>query len=175
MKTRIVDIDMVRPNPRNPRTITDAKMESLVRSIQEDPQMLDVRPIAVDADMVVIGGNQRLEACRRAGILRVRIADLSSWTDEQRRRFVVKDNLSAGAFDWGELVDEYQVKELTDWGVDLPSVFRPEDTSASNDAPDQSGQVTQTYHVVVDCADEDEQARVLETLNDMGVACRAAF
>src|SRR5210317_554664 len=128
MKTELVAIDQVQLSPDNPRVIKNDKFRKLVKSIEEFPEMLKVRPIVVDDDMVVLGGNMRLRACLEAGLKEVHILKASEFSDEQKREFVIKDNSSFGEWDWETLANEWDVEKLDEWGLDLPSMAHTEET-----------------------------------------------
>ena len=115
-----VNIKQVLPNPDNPRFIKDYKFEKLVKSIKEFPQMLDLRPIVVNQDMIVLGGNMRLKACEEAGLTEVPIIFADNLTPEQEKEFIIKDNSSFGEWDWDLLANEWDTEQLIDWGMDLP-------------------------------------------------------
>ena len=115
-----VDIKKVIPNPSNPRIIKDDKFKKLVKSIKEFPQMLELRPIVVDSNMVVLGGNMRLKACIAAGLQEVEILIADQLTEEQKAEFIIKDNVGFGEWDWDLLANEWDVEALTDWGLELP-------------------------------------------------------
>jgi DNA modification methylase len=115
-----VPISQVIPNPTNPRIIKDDKFKKLVKSIEEFPQMLELRPIVVDSNMVVLGGNMRLKACIAAGLKEVPIIVADQLTDAQKGEFIIKDNVGFGEWDWDLLANEWDVEALTDWGLELP-------------------------------------------------------
>ena len=117
---QIAAIGTIIPNPSNPRIIKDDKFKKLVKSIQEFPQMLELRPIVVDSNMVVLGGNMRLKACLAAGLKEVPIIVADQLTDEQKGEFIIKDNVGFGEWDWDLLANEWDVEALTDWGLELP-------------------------------------------------------
>ena len=119
MEIQKVKIQEVKLNPNNPRIIKDDKFEKLVKSIQELPQMLEIRPIVVNADMVVLGGNMRLKACKEAGLKEVPIIIADNLTEEQQREFLIKDNVSGGEWDFEMLSNEWDVEQLEDWGLDV--------------------------------------------------------
>lgn len=121
MVIQTVKISEVKLNPNNPRIIKDDKFKKLVKSIEELPQMLEIRPIVVNADMVVLGGNMRLKACKEAGLKEVPIIIADNLTEEQQREFLIKDNVSGGEWDFEMLANEWDVEQLEDWGVDIPS------------------------------------------------------
>ena len=115
-----VPISQVIPNSTNPRIIKDDKFKKLVKSIEEFPQMLELRPIVVDSNMVVLGGNMRLKACIAAGLKEVPIIVADQLTDAQKGEFIIKDNVGFGEWDWDLLANEWDVEALTDWGLELP-------------------------------------------------------
>jgi ParB-like chromosome segregation protein Spo0J len=116
-----VKISEVKPNPNNPRLIKDDKFKKLVKSIQDFPDMLNVRPIVVNKDMVVIGGNMRLKAIKEAGHTEVAV-EIVDWTEDQQKEFIVKDNVGYGEWDWDDLANNWDAQELTDWGLDIPDL-----------------------------------------------------
>jgi len=122
-----VNIASVKENPDNPRFIKDSKFKKLVKSIKAFPEMLEKRPIVVDEDMVVLGGNMRLKACKSAGLFEVWIDIAEGWTEEQKREFIVKDNVGFGEWDWDILANEWDVDQVKDWGLDLPGFELNED------------------------------------------------
>ena len=116
---QIVPITQVVPNTSNPRIFKDDKFKKLVKSIQEFPQMLELRPIVVDANMVVLGGNMRLKACKAAGLKEVPIVIADKLTEEQQAEFIIKDNVGFGEWDWDLLANEWDAASITDWGLDI--------------------------------------------------------
>jgi site-specific DNA-methyltransferase (adenine-specific) len=121
-----VPINTVKANPNNPRIIKDDKFAKLVKSINEFPQMLKLRPIVVNDDMVVLGGNMRLKACKEAGLKEIPIIKASELTEQQQKEFIVKDNVGYGEWDWDDLANNWDVDELTDWGLDIPGFVNEE-------------------------------------------------
>ena len=132
MKTEQVNISEVKPNPNNPRIIKDDKFAKLVQSIKDFPKMLEIRPIVVNADMIVLGGNMRLKACKEAGLKKVHIIKAEDLTEEQQREFIIKDNVSGGEWDWEQLANEWDVEQLDAWGLDVPD-FTAEEIEAEED------------------------------------------
>jgi len=114
----LIKISKVKPNESNPRFIKDNKFKKLVKSIKEFPEMLKLRPIVVNKDMVVLGGNMRLKACKEAGLKEVYILKADELTDEQQQEFIVKDNVGFGEWDWDILANEWDIKQLEEWGLD---------------------------------------------------------
>ena len=121
-----VKITEVISNPNNPRLIKDDKFKKLVKSIQEFPDMLNVRPIVVNTDMVVLGGNMRLKAIKEAGIKEINI-EIVDWSEDKQKEFIIKDNASFGEWDWSDLANNWDSEELTDWGVDIIGFSNVED------------------------------------------------
>lgn len=121
MKAELVNINKVRTNPNNPRIIKDDKFQKLVKSIQEFPQMLEIRPIVVNEDMIVLGGNMRLKACQEAGIKEIPIIKASNLTKEQQKEFIIKDNVGFGEWDWNDLANNWDAEQLEEWGMTIPN------------------------------------------------------
>ena len=119
-----VKINKIFSNENNPRIIKDYKFKQLVKSIKEFPEMLEKRPIVVDEDMIVLGGNMRLKACREAGLKEVHIEIAEGWSDVQKEQFIIKDNVGFGEWDWDILANDWQPEELKEWGLD---VWQPEE------------------------------------------------
>ena len=122
MKTLTVPINEVKSNPNNPRIIKDDKFKKLVASIKELPQMLELRPIVVNEDMIVLGGNMRLKACKEAGLKEIPIIKASELNEEQQRAFIIKDNVGFGEWDWDALANEWDAEQLEEWGLDIPNL-----------------------------------------------------
>ena len=133
MKTEIVKITEVKNNPNNPRVIKDDKFTKLVNSIKEFPKMLEIRPIVVNDDMIVLGGNMRLKACKEAGLKEVPIIKASDLTEDEQRQFIIKDNVSGGEWDWEMLANEWDSEQLEDWGLDVPNFAADVDYSILDD------------------------------------------
>ena len=125
-------ITEIRLNPNNPRVIKDDKFKKLVKSIQEFPQMLDIRPIVVNDQMIVLGGNMRLKACIEAGLTEVPVIKASSLTPEQQQEFIIKDNVGFGEWEWDVLANEWDVDKLSEWGLDIPD-YEPKVLEAEED------------------------------------------
>ena len=119
MKTEKINIKLVKSNPNNPRIIKDDKFAKLVASIKEFPKMLELRPIVVNDDMIVLGGNMRLKACIAAGLKEVYIIKASDLTEQEQKQFIIKDNVSGGEWDWSMLANEWDSEELDSWGLDV--------------------------------------------------------
>ena len=119
MKIEKVKLSKIINNPDNPRIIKDDKFFMLVKSIKDFPEMLDIRPIVVNKDMMVLGGNMRLKACLEAGMSEVPVIVADNLTEEQQKEFLIKDNVSGGQFDWDALANNWDNELLLDWGVEV--------------------------------------------------------
>jgi hypothetical protein len=135
----IVPISRVKANPNNPRIIKDEKFAKLVKSIQDFPDMLNKRPLVcytdTDGQFVVLGGNMRLKAAKECKLKEIPIILADEWTAEQRAEFLIKDNVGFGEWDWEQLANEWDVQQLEDWGLNIPS-FETQDYSDKNEEID---------------------------------------
>lgn len=128
----VVKINAVKLNPNNPRIIKDDKFKKLVQSIKDFPEMLNIRPIVVNKDMIILGGNMRFKACKEAGLKEVPII-ITDLSEEKQREFLIKDNTSGGEWDWEVLANEWDVEELESWGLDVPELEVPQFLEAEED------------------------------------------
>lgn len=126
MNIQVVKISDIKPNPNNPRVIKDDKFKKLVASIREFPKMLELRPIVVNADMVVLAGNMRLKALKELKLKEAPIIKIDDLTEEQQKEFIIKDNIGFGEWDWEQLANEWDVQDLDKWGLDVPKMLNPE-------------------------------------------------
>jgi hypothetical protein len=118
-KINTIEVSKLKLNPKNPRTIKKDKFEKLKKSIKELPKMLELRPIVVDEDLVVLGGNMRLQAVKELGIKEVHYIQVNELSEEQKNQFIIKDNASFGDWDWDILANEWNNNELNEWGLDV--------------------------------------------------------
>ena len=133
-----INIKKIKPNSGNPRVIKDYKFKKLVRSIQNFPEMLDLRPIVVNEDKVVLGGNMRLRACQEAGLEEVPIIVAKDLNEAKQKEFVVKDDLNYGEWDWDMLANEFDLMELDTYGLDLnPTLFNDKDEESIKGVTDE--------------------------------------
>ena len=117
-------INKLKTNPNNPRAIRKDQLDKLVKSLREFPEMLEARPIVVDPDFVVLGGNMRLKAAQLAGLTEVPVY-VATWEEAKHKEFIIKDNLAFGEWDWDMLANEWDAEELDDWGLDVPLEDEP--------------------------------------------------
>ncbi len=117
---RLVPLNKIKTNEINPRSINQDKFLQLVQSIKDFPSMLEARPIVVDETGTILGGNMRLQACRQAGLKEVWCYIVLEWSEEQKKQFIIKDNINFGQWDYDLLANEWEEEELIEWGLDLP-------------------------------------------------------
>jgi DNA modification methylase len=129
-----LNIAAIKPNEENPRFITDSKFKKLVKSIKDFPEMLEARPLVIDEDNVVLGGNMRLKALKAAGVFEIPVKRVEGWTSEQKKEFIIKDNLGYGEWDWELVANGWDAEQLEDWGLDIPSFeIEPEAEAVEDD------------------------------------------
>lgn len=132
-------INEIKPNPDNPRTIKDDSFNKLVKSIRDFPEMLDARPLVLNKENIILGGNMRYKAAKEAGLteLPVKIVD---WPEDKQREFIIKDNVSGGEWDWDILANEWDTDLLDDWGLELPDSIKEEAEVEEDEAPEVSSE-----------------------------------
>lgn len=144
-------IDQIKTNDSNPRIIKDDKFTKLVNSIKNFPEMLKIRPIVVDENMVVLGGNMRLRACIEAGLTEVPIDQVTDWTEEQKKEFIIKDNVGFGEWDWDILANDWEVQNLNDWGLE---VWNQQDYDVEDFFTEEQEKVP-SYKIVLEYSEND--------------------
>jgi ParB-like chromosome segregation protein Spo0J len=112
-------INLIKPNPNNPRIIKDDKFKKLVQSIKDFPQMLELRPIIIDENNIVLGGNMRLKACQELGLKDVPTIYAKDLTEDQKKEFIIKDNVGFGEWNWDDLANDWDSEKLTEWSLDV--------------------------------------------------------
>mgnify|MGYP003664002311 CR=1 FL=1 len=171
MKKKIKEL---KPNKNNPRVIRGNKFDKLVNSIKEFPEMLELRPIVVDEDMVILGGNMRYKACIEAGLKEVPIKVAKGLNEAQKREFIIKDNVGFGEWDWDNLANDWDNKQITDWGLD---VWQPEDDvdySALDDfdlgseLEDKEGNVKRAIQIEFEAEHYDEATEIIKFFRERG-------
>jgi len=150
MNIEQVKLSKVKNNPNNPRLIKDDKFKKLVNSIKEFPEMLEIRPIVVNDEMIVLGGNMRLKACKEAGLKEVFVINAAELTEEQQREFIIKDNSGFGEWDWDMIANEWDTDQLEEWGIDIPVFDSDEVLEAEEDDFDVPDGGSQTDIVLGD-------------------------
>ncbi len=164
-------ISDIKPNPQNPRTIKDDNFKKLVQSIKDFPEMLDARPLVLNKDNVILGGNMRFKASKEAGLKEVPVK-IVDWSEEKQREFIIKDNISGGDWDWDQLANEWDVEQLDEWGLDVPD-FAGDVEVEEDEAPEVSdeppvsklGEVYQLGRHRIMCADSTVKENVELLMN----------
>jgi hypothetical protein len=139
MNIKTISINDLKSNPNNPRIIKDDKFKKLVESVKSFPEMLSIRPVVCNADMIVLGGNMRFAACKEVGIKELPVIIADNLTEEQQREFIIKDNVSGGEWDWDVLANDWDAAMLVEWGLDMGgfeksgSFFEDENTDYDSD------------------------------------------
>jgi hypothetical protein len=123
-------LSKVKPNPNNPRIIKDDKFKKLVKSINDFPKMMALRPIVVDENFIVQGGNMRLKALQEIGFKDIPdewVKQVSDLNEDEKKQFIIKDNVGFGEWDWDDLANNWDAEQLTDWGLDIPNFVNDSD------------------------------------------------
>ena len=161
-----VKLYKIKGNPHNPRIIKNDKFKKLVKSIQEFPEMLEKRPIIVDEEMMVLGGNMRLKASKDAGLKEVWVDIAEGWTKEQKDEFVVKDNVNFGDWEWDMLANEWDIQDLEDWGVSIPTIKNTELLSELDYNPLYYEPENEPYIKLEDCVNLKKYQEKLKALDE---------
>lgn len=149
MEVQRLKLSKIKPNPANPRLIKDDKFNKLVQSLKDFPEMADIRPIVVNRDMVILGGNMRFKAMKEAGWKECPVV-IAELTEEQEKEFIIKDNVGFGEWDFSMLANEWDAEQLGEWGVDLPDY-----TGGIGDIVELD-KITTTYNLNIKCDTPDE-------------------
>ena len=129
--------------------------------------MLELRPIVVDENNIILGGNMRYKACIEAGLKEIFILKAEDLTEQQKDEFIVKDNVGFGEWDWDILANEWDTDKLQDWGLDLP-IFKDDE----NELKDLSSTLDNLYRIEIICKDEEHQENSYNKLIEEGYECR---
>jgi len=161
----------IKPNPNNPRVLRDDKFQKLKQSITEFPKMLSLRPMVIDENNVVLGGNMRLRALQELGFTDVEEAWVkrsSDLTEDEKKRFIIADNVAFGEWDWDTLANDWEVVDLEAWGLDIPQF----DEGNDEDLEDLSDKIKSMFKIEVICKDEQEQEKTYNKLIEQNYECR---
>ena len=161
-------INELKPNLDNPRIIKDDKFKKLVQSIKDFPEMLELRPIVIDENMTILGGNMRHKACIEAGLKEVHVKIAKGLSEEQKKEFIVKDNVGFGEWEWDILANEWNSLDLSEWGLD---VWQNEDDKETP-IKDISNNISDEFRVEVELTSEKEQEALFNDLTKKGYKCR---
>jgi hypothetical protein len=158
MEIKNVKLSEVKSNPNNPRIIKDDKFTKLVKSIKEFPKMLEIRPIVVNADMIVLGGNMRLKACKEAGLKEVPIIFANDLTQDEQKQFIIKDNVGFGEWDWDMLANEWEPELLEDWGIMIPEIFNTDDIDLDKFFEEDNTEKDNKLKIILEYTEDDYNA-----------------
>lgn len=156
----------IHANENNPRILKDDKFKKLVQSIKDFPEMLEIRPIVVNNDMMVLGGNMRLKAIQEIGLKEIPIIKAENLTEEQEREFLIKDNVGFGEWDWDALANDWNPEELDLWGLEVPKIID------SVEPDDLSDKIEPSFRIEIICKDEQSQEQAYIKLIEEGYECR---
>ena len=167
LSKRLEKIYKLKKHPLNPRIIKDSKFFKLVESIKEFPEMLEKRPLVVNKDLVVLGGNMRLRAAEEAGLKEIWI-DETDWTEEKQKEFIIKDNVGFGEWDWDVLANDWSELPLNDWGLD---VWTPDENLELDDffTEEEAEDKIEKNKIVLEYTQEDYDT-LIDILNKESVA-----
>lgn len=173
-------IAKLKANPSNPRIMRDERFAKLKKSITEFPDMLNKRPIVAvtdkDGKLMVLGGNMRLRACQDLKMKTVPVVLADDWTEEQRRRFIIADNVGFGEWNWDDLASEWGDDDLEDWGLDLPSfasepdysILADEDEELQGQLDDMRNGVKKAIQIEFEAEHYDEAYLLVKQFRDAG-------
>ena len=172
MKTNIktISIKDIKENPNNPRKLGKDKYQKLLKSIQDLPQMLSLRPIVVNSDMVVLGGNMRLKALKELKYKEVPIIIADELSEDQQKEFLIKDNLGYGEWDWDMIANEWDMPLLKDWGMDLPNDFVTQEEY--EDIEPSGYDSTQKWFLNIEFENEQDCEKWYNSLIEEGLICK---
>jgi ParB-like chromosome segregation protein Spo0J len=164
----LIKINKLKSNPTNPRVLRDEKFAKLKQSLTDFPDMLNKRPIVAvtdtDGKYMVLGGNMRLRACIDLKMKEVPVIIADEWTEEQRREFIIKDNVGFGEWSWEDLANEWDAGQLAEWGLDLPKDPLPSDDEQEDYSPG--------FRLVIECTNEAQQQQYFKEITNLGIECK---
>lgn len=163
-----IDIEKLRLNENNPRFIKDQDFKNLVKSLKECPELFQARPLLVNADLMILGGNMRYRAAQELNYKQVPVIILDNLTEEQQREIIIKDNGSFGNWDFEELANGWSDLPLSEWGLDMP-VFLDEEEPTIDDLSDK---LKSEFRIEIVCKSEEEQEKTYNKLIEQGYECR---
>jgi len=162
----------IKPNPNNPRVIKDYQFEKLCKSIQEFPKMMELRPIIVDDNNTVLGGNMRLRALQKLGYKDIPdtwVKKASELTDEEKQRFIIEDNVEFGEWDYDKLANEWDEKLLEEWGIDIPEIKNTELLSEVNINSIYYTPEEKPFIDITDCIELEKYHKKIEIVNKASI------
>lgn len=161
----MIKLNKIKPNPDNPRLIKDDKFKKLCQSIKDLPKMMELRPIVVDDNNIVQGGNMRLKALQELGYKEIPdtwIKQAKDFTEDELKEFIIKDNVGFGEWNWDQLANEWDTEKLIEWGLDIPDFAKDEGFGTDFTLPDGDKAPFQQMTFTL----ADEQATVIKNAID---------
>lgn len=131
----LLKLSEIKPNPANPRFVRDDAFKKLVASLQSFPEMAEVRPVVLNVEHMILGGNVRYRAAKEAGWTEMPVT-IVDWPEDKQREFIIKDNVSGGEWDWDQLANEWTDLPLEEWGLDIPTSFDKEPELTEGETPE---------------------------------------
>ena len=163
-----VKVAAIKNNPKNPRLCKDDKFKKLVKSIKDFPEMETVRPIVVNKDMVILGGNMRYKAMIECGYKEVNV-EVVDWSEQKQNEFIIKDNVGFGEWEWEMVANEWNMEEIEEWGLDLPLFDKHIEEAELKDLSDK---LKSEFKIEIICKDEEEQEKTYNKLIEENYECR---
>lgn len=160
-----VDLSTIKENPDNPRTIKDDKFKQLVQSLKDFPEMMQLRPIIIDENNIALGGNMRLKALNELNYKEIPdewVKRASDLTEDQKKEFIIKDNIGFGEWDWDDLANNWDEHNLQMWGVDLPHWNEKETKAAEEETAMQ-------WYLNIKCESEQQAQTMYERFINEGL------
>jgi ParB-like chromosome segregation protein Spo0J len=168
MEVKNIPLSKLKANPTNPRVLRDEKFIKLKNSIEAFPDMLNYRAIVAvtdtDGKYMVLGGNMRLRALQDLKVKEAPVMLADHWPEEQRREFIIKDNVGFGEWDWDQLANDWDAEELSDWGLDVPKDPLPSDEDQEDYLPG--------FRLVIECTSEAQQQQYFKEITNLGIECK---
>jgi hypothetical protein len=137
----LIKLNKIKPNPDNPRIIKDYRFEKLCKSLTEFPTMMELRPIVVDENYMILGGNMRLKALQNLGYKEIPdewIKRNTELTNEQKERFILTDNSNFGEWDFEILANQFDSQLIIDCGIEIPVYGSEESEETENEEIDNT-------------------------------------
>lgn len=158
----IIDLDIqeIVPNPNNPRVITSLQLIKLKKSLTDFPEMLKVRPLILDEHNIILAGNMRYKAAKELGFKSLPVVYASNLTDDEQRELLLKNNMSYGEWDWEMITSNFDMTDIRDWGLEVPSFFFDDDVEP--EIEEEEVNRIKVFNIMVDRAD---YSRLLDDLN----------
>lgn len=168
-------IDKIYKNPNNPRKISDAELNKLMKSIEKFPKMMELRPIIYNNEGMILGGNTRYEAIKKLGYKEIPdnwLKKANELTDKEQLEFIIKDNRLAGEFDYDILTEFFEADDLLEWGFEGFELGNELVLTNEMGRKDLSDSIGETFEVIIELESESEQEILFNKLNGEGYKCR---